>query len=470
MDDNQKENIDIKELEVLANEGDASAQYDLAKYYYDLEEDEYLELAVKWLKKSAEQDYTKALFDLAILYEDAYGVEEDYEMAMNLFFKAAEKGYTKALTHIADCYFNGEILNCDGEKAYEYYKKAANLGDAYGQYMLAKYFIYEKFDENKRAEIEAEYYKKSADQGFAPAQYELSLLYENGRGVEKNHEKYLELLNKAAEQDYEYALMTLGTYYYEDKEVSKRDFIKAIELCMRAAKQFNQIAGTNLNNVWELPIDNKYQDPIKIAEFLKELVKEGRHFAERFLGDCYLYGYGVKQDYLMALDLYNKASKGKNKSAANSIAYCYFYGLGVKQDYEKAYNWCNLVAYEDDCPPKFLCNLAYLYYVGKGTERNLNAFSDLVSKADNQGDIVAKYYVGLASYYGLGFTIDYERAFSKFEEAATDGNLYDAKLAVIECYKKGIGVEKNLEKAAELEAKLDKNGKTLKERKMSFQK
>lgn len=91
MDDNQKENIDIKELEVLANDGDASAQYDLAKYYYDLEEDEYLELAVKWLKKSAELEYPKALFDLAILYEDAYGVEEDYEMAMNLFLKPLKK-------------------------------------------------------------------------------------------------------------------------------------------------------------------------------------------------------------------------------------------------------------------------------------------------------------------------------------------------------------------------------------------
>ena len=41
---------------------------------------------------------------------------------------------------------------------------------------------------------------------------ELAFLYENGDGVEKNYEKSFELISKAAEQGYPYAMFRVGLY------------------------------------------------------------------------------------------------------------------------------------------------------------------------------------------------------------------------------------------------------------------
>lgn len=57
-----------------------------------------------------------------------------------------------------------------------------------------------------------EYYEKAAELGACFALVELAFLYENGDGVEKNYEKSFELISKAAEQGYPYAMFRVGLY------------------------------------------------------------------------------------------------------------------------------------------------------------------------------------------------------------------------------------------------------------------
>ena len=48
--------------------------------------------AVKWYRKSAEQEYAIAQNNLGVMYENGYGVEQDYKQAVEWYFKAAIQG------------------------------------------------------------------------------------------------------------------------------------------------------------------------------------------------------------------------------------------------------------------------------------------------------------------------------------------------------------------------------------------
>jgi TPR repeat protein len=54
-----------------------------------------------------------------------------------------------------------------------------------------------------------------AEQGSADAQYRLGLMFENGQGVEKDHQKAAELLRLAAVQAHTDAQFALGIKYME---------------------------------------------------------------------------------------------------------------------------------------------------------------------------------------------------------------------------------------------------------------
>ena len=70
-----------------ASNGDAESQYKLFGYYIDGEEgfDENEHLAIDNLKKSADQNYMKAKFELAKCYRYGVGVEKNLETASELF-------------------------------------------------------------------------------------------------------------------------------------------------------------------------------------------------------------------------------------------------------------------------------------------------------------------------------------------------------------------------------------------------
>ena len=83
----------LKELIQLAEKGDADAQFNLGKIYYDGKgvEKSY-EQAVYWWAKAAEQGYAKAQNNLGVCYYWGEGVEQSYEQAVYWWTKAAEQG------------------------------------------------------------------------------------------------------------------------------------------------------------------------------------------------------------------------------------------------------------------------------------------------------------------------------------------------------------------------------------------
>ena len=135
------ENQDIEQLRQAAEEGDASAQYELgAKYDWGWGVAEDHEKAVKWYRLAAEQGNVEAQRGLGFKYALGEGVWEDDQEAVKWWRKAAKQGDASAQSMLGNMYYEGRGVPDDYREAAQWYQKAAKQGDASAQGRLG--FMY----------------------------------------------------------------------------------------------------------------------------------------------------------------------------------------------------------------------------------------------------------------------------------------------------------------------------------------
>lgn len=181
---------------IYSMKGDAEAQANLGHWYLD---DEDYEMAVKWLRKAAEQEHADAQFNLGRCYQNGLGVPQDYNEAVKWYQKAAEQGDASAQTNLGLCYLGGDGVPQDINKAIEWFQKAAEQGHWVAQFNLGNQYF------GVDIEKAVEWYHKAAEQGYADAQVKLAWCYLKGYGVPEDMNKAIEWFQKAADQGNEEA-------------------------------------------------------------------------------------------------------------------------------------------------------------------------------------------------------------------------------------------------------------------------
>ena len=82
--------------------------------------------AIEWYQRAFERaDSVEALNNLAVIYDDGDGVDEDDYKAFRLYYKAARAGNKKAMENLAQMYENGEGTQQNSTKAKYWREKAA---------------------------------------------------------------------------------------------------------------------------------------------------------------------------------------------------------------------------------------------------------------------------------------------------------------------------------------------------------
>lgn len=110
-----------------ANAGEPQAQYEAGMRYFlgqGFEAD--TNKSVYWLEKAAAQNYTDALYNLAIFYNNGWGVNWNPFKAFSLFLKAAEKGMPQAQYAVGLMYTENLLMPRSLKEAYIWIDKAAN--------------------------------------------------------------------------------------------------------------------------------------------------------------------------------------------------------------------------------------------------------------------------------------------------------------------------------------------------------
>ena len=183
---------------------------------------------------------------MGVSYRDGKGIQQDYKKAFDWFKKSAEQGYAAAQFEIGFCYRTGKGIQQDYKKAFEWFKKSAEQGYATAQFCLGLCYSYGRgVQENYKKAFE--WFEKSVEQGIFLAQRELGILYAQGLGVKQDDSKAVELYRKAAEQGDSVALNNLG-YMYEHGRGVPQSYEEAFKLYSKAAKGKGNVS----KSIWHL--------------------------------------------------------------------------------------------------------------------------------------------------------------------------------------------------------------------------
>jgi TPR repeat protein len=114
------------------------------------------------------------------------------------------------------------------------------------------------------------------------------------------------------------------------------------------------------------------------------------------------------------------------------------------EEYGKAFKQFQVLANRGEADAQH--NLAMLYRLGKGVEKNYKLSGEWFRKAADQGVVDAQYYMGHMYDVGEGVSKNKKYAFVWYRKAAEKGHgLAQINLGVL--YANGLGIEQNVEEA-----------------------
>lgn len=205
---------DMGQLFVLAEQGDADAQFAVGLFYLqdkenatDEEAIESCDQALIWFRKAAEQGQKQAQHEMGLFYLLGVIVEEDAIQAVGWFRKAATQGVALSQFELGRCYYNGDGVKKSLREAYYWFHQAAQQGHARAQFLMGTARL-------------------------------------TGEGVQKDFEDALDWYTKAAEQEMPSALFGLGVcnYLIERKRSYQEDQTEAIKLIQCAIEHGCDVA------------------------------------------------------------------------------------------------------------------------------------------------------------------------------------------------------------------------------------
>lgn len=286
-------------LNQSASEGFEPAMVELALYSY-YQTNELGVIGRMWLDKTVEADFAPGSFVLACLMDLEIIAGVDSEQIFELYYQAALKGYEPAEFRISKKVMHG--LN-----------REENLISKKDE--LYSHFVpFEKED----------------------ALYCLGSMLFFGLGIEKQKDKGIELLLKAANmgntnaQSEVFKIYDLEEDVYSDKEQA----LKWLRILAEKNKSFyNELGNWLVDGVGCEISEENDQEAVRLWE---EAALNLDYDAINNLGWAYKKGRGYHIDYANARRLFEKATEGAISSSYVNLGELYQYGLGVNVDLEKA--------------------------------------------------------------------------------------------------------------------------------------
>jgi TPR repeat protein len=119
----------------------------------------------------------------------------------------------------------------------------------------------------------------------------------------------------------------------------------------------------------------------------KPLAEKGNVAAQVNLGNLYMKGLGVEQNYHLAQHWYLQAAEQGERMAQTKLGILYYYGLGIAKDPAEAARWFQKAAESGETSAQSI--LGSLYAAGEGVAKNPAMAFYWYTMAEEQGDTEA---------------------------------------------------------------------------------
>ena len=351
-----------------------------------------------------------------------------------------------------------EQLNLDSLKTFV--DKAPKTNDPKDQYYAAQYYLqqYTASDSTKAIDL----LTKSVAQNFPFAANLLGNIY-SADSTNKYYDikKAVEHYQIGAKNGSNRAMTNLANLYMDGKGV-EIDYRKALQLCTDATLGLLDLA-ENGDAAAQCELGIKLYDGIGIPTnekagfgWIKKSVEQEYLPAYYMMGAYYLSGLGVvDKDDKEAFRYFLKAADKGHVGAMNMVATCYGNGRGTDNDLEKAFEYYLKAANLGNEDAIFATALSYQQ--GHGTDTNYKEAFNWYKKSAERGNTNAMNNIGAMYQEGNGVGKDKEEAFKWFMKAAKKDNPFSQRV-VGDCYRDGDGVEVDKTKAFEWYKKGAENG------------
>ena len=184
-------------------------------------------------------------------------------------------------------------------------------------------------------------WEELARKGDPKAQYNLSVMYDQGRGVDPDS-KAAEFWNKKARAaNYAPAIHNHALTMLASKEEGA-----AIALLEKSAKNNFAPSQYTLGKMYSYGIGVK-EDAPRAFDYIRQAAEAGLAPAQYNLGKAYRDGYGTEADNVASVEWFEKSARQGHGRAQEKLATRYGKGEGVPQNDVEALKWAILAARED---------------------------------------------------------------------------------------------------------------------------
>ncbi|HJP55142.1 MAG: hypothetical protein QF511_08560 [Rhodospirillales bacterium] len=326
----------LRELQPLAEAGDALAQYRIGVMYlraHGAVKDEAE--AVRWFREAAGRGHKDARFNLAYMLANGTGVAKDEAEAARLFRIMIEEKQgdieAEIIVYAID-YFGGRVPANWLEGA-KWLRQEAEKGVPEAQFLTCAVELIG----HRRDEQGVGWCRRAAANGFSYAQWNLGKYYEQGTGVKADLSEALKWYRLAAENG---------------------DGRAQFELARR------HLLGVGLG-----------KDIKEAVKWAGKGAQQGHPDAQALLGLLYFKGRGVERDAAKALDLLRQAANRNSAPAQAALASFYLHGRGVGLDIAEAHKWMILAQTREEAKEIDLFGDSLLVEEFSRVKEGLNMFA-----------------------------------------------------------------------------------------------
>ena len=302
-------------------------------------------LAFNWFKKAADQKDSKGMERLAYCYKNGLGVEQDKAKAVSYYEESAKAGNKDAIKSAIKMYVEGDGIPNNMSRALYWQETLAFNGDIEAQ----KYVISHKLFEYEKANITSDEvnqlgsnaykannfewawfcFERGVSMGNEQSKYNQGLMYMEGKGVAKNYAKAIDCMSGTAEKGDVVAQYYIATMYNlgDTGNGVNRDGNKYIYWLTRAAENGHEDALYQLAQCYENGTDVKKNKKTAV-EIFEKIPKKNQELKIK-LFYIFAAGLGVKKDPERALYYFETLPSNIEGEIADDI----FWGRdGIKKN------------------------------------------------------------------------------------------------------------------------------------------